>query len=69
MGSYEPRIINFNFIPEFLFRLFTGLTDFNLVVWLNKTDFQSLSEHIFNFKRSDFIFNGLKISNMTVLRK
>lgn len=61
-------MININFIPEFLCTLFTGLIDFNLV-WLNKIDFQSLSEHIFNFKRSDFIFHGLKIRNTTVLRQ
>lgn len=62
-------MININFIPEFLCTLFTGLIDLNLVVWLNKTDFQSPSEHIFNFKRSDFIFHGLQIKNTIVLRQ
>lgn len=62
-------MININFIPEFLCTLFTGLIDFNLVLWLNKTFLQRPSENIFNFKRSDFIFHGLKIRNTTVLRQ
>lgn len=62
-------MININFIPEFLCTLFTGLIDLNIVVWLKKTDFQSQGENIFNFKRSDFIFHGLKIKNTTVLRQ